>query len=430
MQLADIERASFSFIYSLYVDLGRLSLQRVQGKLLDTKGLRSSRERPEESNGIDPEYRTRLLSSCYVDLGHGELTRGSRTWSIRRHLRLFDSGIGTVTITLGSVNGTPLDSEDVHSVLGMVGELENEGPVEFAVKIGGERRDTSLYDLFLECVQVLLESFAPGAEAAGSAVQTVDWRKIQYSKRGSVVQSSLRWLDWEVADMERAEFQQPLVLTQLWLPGELYKRIFLKREPDVICGLRQEILSILLREIEHRNVASMDPSFANEFMKMSDDGLPVNMNLNSRLFMAFHPRSCLVFRATGESDPGRFLIPSLLDVMDLVRTRWHMSVVINALLDILIRSVRENVYASKADLSDLIDQRLRLGSLLEDPITYRWGGGSLKVVYEEAMRQLRIIALEEAGLRKMNLAHTLFSDRLLREEMVRFENLQSARKSQ
>jgi hypothetical protein len=175
-------------------------------------------------------------------------------------------------------------------------------------------------------------------------------------------------------------------------------------------------------------MAYIDRGFVRKYTN-SDEAFPVNMNLNSKLFMNFDPRSCLLFRAEGEGDPSMFILPSLLSVIELIRIRWHSTIIINGILDLMTEKIEEFADFPMKILNEVINNRTKLVNMLEDPMAYSWGGGSLNVLYNVAIKQLWIERLEKKSIEKISLIDKIYIDSLRKSEWLRHARLKNMLKN-
>ncbi len=138
-----------------------------------------------------------------------------------------------------------------------------------------------------------------------------------------------------------------------------------------------------------------------------------NFAWDSRLFISCDRQTVLIAKCRNSSPPQPFIEYSLLDALEILRTRWHMSIVINALLDAdLDRKKKDDSDANISSLEKLIARRKQFARFLNDPIPYRFIGGSVTDIVEHLEKQLWLERLRMMVFRKFEVLTSLSEDRL------------------
>lgn len=391
------QRVTVHFIYSF-------SLQRKNGSyLVDPSALVKARRSwragtPISRRGIAPHLVVKPNSAWHEDRRLNGSVQGRRG-SVGRLTRLFPIG-GTCCIDI-EIPKTPNGELDTHAIQGIL-HLVHLGHKERTVAAKSKltlRRDGGaderVYHLFAGAVRELCEA------------------------------SDLKWLDEEFIDVDE-ETQSPWVVTVAEVEGAV---------ADAFCssgGLgddpaREKMLRI--REFEHdiapivfRSVSAelpLEPAYVDPPTPAGIPGLS-SVNLNARLFVTMSRRSILCICPDKNSDPADYFVPGLLDVCEIIRSRWHMLIMMNTILDDTLRHLRDEgeTEGSRRALSrtgrrrKLMFLREWLATSLEDPAIYVVAGDALSKIYRELAETFRIDELQTMLLGKINLLDGLYRDML------------------
>ena len=181
------------------------------------------------------------------------------------------------------------------------------------------------------------------------------------------------------------------------------------------------VLNIVLTDCQVTPTSHIDHVIIPERLRTNSGGLR-NCAWDSRLFIACDRLTVLLAKYKGAGPQHGFIERSLLDALEVLRTRWHMSIVMNALLDQDID--REKSSESKRNLDalrDLIRRRQQFGKFLHDPLSYRFVGGSVTDVVERLEAELSLDKLQRATCRKFEALDKVLQDRLTYVQLQEFE---------
>lgn len=327
--------------------------------------------------------------------------------TINRLTRFFRTGC-TCTISVELLSGKDknnaerYDKEDILSILNLVAYRErntrSEGS-ELVLQPSG--KSERLYNIFYETVKELTTKL------------------------------KINWLadDCDLTDCKK-EVQSPWVVTMVEVDGCVAEAFC---EP---CGLgddpakskmlkmrkyQHDIAPILYRSVSPDGLyiepAYLDPP--------SPSGIPgiFSENIDARLFVGISRRSILCLCKDCSEDPAKYFIPGLLDVCEIIRTRWHMLILMNKVVDKTIRGITSDITSDskpkKSDYRkssyDIVKQflylRQWLSNALEDPGIYTVSGDALIKIYRDMEKGFRIGELREMVLGKLNLLDRVFEDR-------------------
>jgi|GEM_PF-5046651 len=173
--------------------------------------------------------------------------------------------------------------------------------------------------------------------------------------------------------------------------------------------LHKEAASLMLRMINGVNVPL--ERIPEECQDPHNPERLRNFAWDSRIFIGFQRRSCLLMCPSFEHKPAQFLLPSLVDMMEMLRTRWHGAIVINALLDRDMKLIKG--YKSRANfmaLQRFVRRRRQFALLLRDPIPYAFEGASITEISEVAQKKLWIKELLEKTAMKLDTVAKLMEE--------------------
>lgn len=223
-----------------------------------------------------------------------------------------------------------------------------------------------------------------------------------------------RWLDWELLEWPRNNageyeinypWQNPYVFTICEMPKPIKGERFSAQ--TVVSGRAREVASILTKMNLNNDRITKD------FQCMGDDyvshALPFNrkrkalrnLSHDDRLFFTFSRRGALAITARMDTIPGYFVLPSFVNLLEILRARWHLGNVVNLELDAAIEklvSVRES--PTSVALKAVHRARTMLAMFLRDPVPYLFDGGAVTEIAQLAetelwLSRLRICAGEK-----------------------------------
>lgn len=387
-----------------------------------------------DRNGIEGLFRSKIQQKIVIDLYKSE--RAKLTLSdadeipiqLSTQICLSDSGLGLCEIKVELPDAQEVDLPTIHNLLALVKEAGNH---DKEIYLSYDKISSKIipYDIFINAIYDLFHAFS---DKKGPV--NIEWESINKNLNSGkeIHQYNVELLDCQVAQfsknhkkkgfLEFIEYQKPYVVTELTLPGPLYQEIFLDENPKMDAKgaiekrkkYGKELASILLREIKPQNIKYIDPTFpAWDDLGLAGIANTTNLNLNSMLYFSLHFRSALIIRngaASKNDDPGPLVIPGILSMIDSIRSRWYSLLILNGLLDVLLRELRKNKGYSLKLTKDILRRRMKLGDVLEDPLLYQWGGGSAPEAYAVARRTFSIERLEKAALQKFTLLDRTMED--------------------
>jgi hypothetical protein len=223
------------------------------------------------------------------------------------------------------------------------------------------------------------------------------------------------WLDWELLKWERDNeekqyridyaWQNPFVFTICEGPGLEDGKSFSAQA--IVTSRGCEIASTLTKMNLNNDRIGKDFHF------MGDDyisyALPFNserkalrnLSHDDRLFFTFSRRGALAITAKMDEIPGYFVLPSFVNLLEILRARWHLGNVVNLELDAAIERLVSLPDPPTSDsLAAVYRARTMLAMFLRDPVPYLFDGGAVTEIAQLAdtelwLSRLRICADEK-----------------------------------
>jgi hypothetical protein len=243
------------------------------------------------------------------------------------------------------------------------------------------------------------------------------------------------WYDSEVLDLLHLDqdFQSPFLFTI----AQVERNSFLRFRKHPTLDTAREIGSILCKlTLDNRYIIP-------DFLHISEDYLTnvlaynkerrglINLCLDRRLFFAISRRGALALTANFDDIPSYFVVPSLLNLCEILRARWHMGNIISARLDLAIDNIGQSSSENGegADIRSPLDLmetmfkwRILAGAFLRDPVPFLFDGGSVIEIAEFAERLLWLDRLRDETARKFEFLDQLLRDYLNIERQRRLDS--------
>jgi hypothetical protein len=315
--------------------------------------------------------------------------------------RLFTLG-GTccLTIQIPRNDGNDLDTNAVLGLLGLVGLRKKEAETPGHSKLLLDRQNEplkSVYPLFRESV------------------------------RKRCKETGINWCEdgqFDFIDV-KDEVQTPWVVTVLEVDSKIAEAFCstggkedsqeldedrVKEKLRRIREFESEIAPILFRSVSKG--FQVEPCYLSSPTPGSSPGL-FSINVDARLFVSISRRSMLCICRNKEEDPAQYFLPSLLDICELIRVRWHMLIVMNKVLDDFLSRLSGSV-GHKAETEhhheEMMKLRAWLAMNLEDPGIYIVAGDALSQIYDDQRKTFRLDELRTMLLGKMDLLDRMYRD--------------------
>jgi hypothetical protein len=245
-----------------------------------------------------------------------------------------------------------------------------------------------------------------------------DWFPPNWVLPGKEKKDSV-WLDWAVlpwqvnAHPDKAidlawQWQNPYVFTICSTPEG--NSIFPGQDAPNHEGVLRRVAVLCKMNSDNRNVDSdweqISPDYAWRSLP-SKDGKLQNMSHDSRVFFTFSRRGGLVETTDMHEIPGYFVLPSFVNLLEILRARWHLGNVLNAGLDQTI----EQLVAQKITPTEAVDQvfhwRALYSMFRRDPVPYLFDGGSVTEISDLADREFWLRKLNSSAAEKIEVIDRL-----------------------
>ncbi|MCK9400532.1 MAG: hypothetical protein M0Q51_11135 [Bacteroidales bacterium] len=146
-----------------------------------------------------------------------------------------------------------------------------------------------------------------------------------------------------------------------------------------------------------------------------------NYSHHRNLFYTIGKRSALAITPNLNNDPSYYVIPTLLNLVEILRSRWHLGSIVNLKLDDTFGTV-----AHADNIEDVQDElfvcRVLYGLFLQDPSPYLFDGGAITEIAEigEELFWLKKFSYEID--KKFNALDKLVQDIYLRKRFKNYFN--------
>ncbi len=342
--------------------------------------------------------------------------------------RIFPTGAGTVTVkfTLDEDQG-PYDTVDVHRLLHSVNSTDRSDYRYPHLRFEGGNGPLGAFEgRLIDLVEQVCQ------EIDGYAGKRVGWEGLSGS-----------WTDPKILkiDSERFDYQNPYVFVKGRLADEDFsgdpwwkrdlsanteappvysaEQVRRYKEAATLLYRYNRGLDLLNREKPALDMISMPRS------ERTDGELIRNFSWHRDMFVALHSRAALVFSRTpteersggrGEldstvQDVARFVSESTLDLLEMVRSRWHLSVMLNELLDLDLELLDSDRLGGGLDfLERSFGRKKQYATFLSDPLHYTYEGGLLVELLDHARTRFHLDPLAKVLSEKFEVVSALFED--------------------
>jgi len=351
--------------------------------------------------------------------------------SVSEQTRVSRSGQGVCRITLDcdSIGGEPMTVPQAISLASLDGSYASD---HATVDCDGTLLPSPHF-LFLRFMRAMIRlcAVANGQEVppfvAQNSLSTLRSPLKEWVKASP--QADVEWVDMVTDDIigfdDECLGQYPYVLTEVEVgnhakPLEVLFGNSTERRDEIT----RNLAALLLRHkgIEHLSSAECE----------EQGGPAQNLSPSRELFINIHQRSCLVvweavaggaYRKTapdGTPGLGAQTLASVIDAVELLRMRWHASVILAAFADARLWSYRqvcraptttEGAFPEQDQWLDAISALRRdILATIEDPLTYRRSTSTAFDVYEKGLALFQILALDRSLIRRLDALEAEYRD--------------------
>lgn len=308
--------------------------------------------------------------------------------TISRSMRLFSSGVLSFHIQV--VSKEVLEFEDIVSII-----RADRDHLQLYYEGEKEDKPRELFQFFERDIKRML---------------------LNLSERGLKCQ----WLDLGI-EWERGRWKKK---SKPCLVGKYFEYPYVVTSVKLI-DHRDKNTEEVVKELSHGFSAVLRAvriSFANKKFLDTYMNPEANILTDSRAFLTLYPRSCLFVSGDRKEHPGEETIIGVIDTVELLRMRWHSLIITNVLLD---RSINNLLKEFKTHLtgrsdrhrasltsmfSDIVQLRIDIAEMLQDPIAYRRAAGHLSELYELGIERFRINELQNLVLAKLTQVDRIYEN--------------------
>jgi len=220
-------------------------------------------------------------------------------------------------------------------------------------------------------------------------------------------------------DREYVERQDPWVVTVLEVTGAAADKLLVGSSNDSdpartkmlnIRDYEEDLAQILFRSIAKGFV--LEPAYLSAPSAIGLPGL-FSVNLDARLNVHLSHRSMLCVCRHAQESPANYFVPSLLDLCELARSRWHSLVILNKEIDKTLFNLRETIRNESRDpwlRQEIMEIREWLAVCMDDQLMYTVAGDALSRIYHVYREWLRLESLKELLFQKVDLLDRLYQD--------------------
>jgi hypothetical protein len=220
-------------------------------------------------------------------------------------------------------------------------------------------------------------------------------------------------------ESNRQDFQTPFVFTVACVEPNAFLRFRSEPSPH----RAKEVGSILCKlTMDNRHVTT-------EYLNLNDDYLSrvlpfnrernelANLCLDRRLFFTFNRRGAIAITSSLDDIPSSFVIPSLLNLCELLRARWYLANIVNIRLDRAIADACSGERFGADILNEMFHWRAMFANFYRDPVPFLFDGGSVTELAEIADRELWLKKLSGETTRKFALLDRIVQDLYERKDI-------------
>jgi len=246
-----------------------------------------------------------------------------------------------------------------------------------------------------------------------------EWAKL----KGKAIWDDRGALD---TDDPKQDFQAPFVITIAQVDEPSFIRF---RQQPTLDDTR-EVASIMCKlTLDNRSIKS-------DFLNLSEDYITnvINFNpnrngllnycLDRRLFFSFSKRGAIAIASNLNALPACFVVPSFINLLEILRARWIACCILNMEVDDLIDRLDGHHIKKVSDpktIDSLVELRQLYTRFLRDPMPYLFDGGSVTEIAQRAVVELDMDRLSRAIHGKMQIVDAMRQDIEDRERQKRRE---------
>lgn len=145
-----------------------------------------------------------------------------------------------------------------------------------------------------------------------------------------------------------------------------------------------------------------------------------NYSHHKDLFYTIDKRGAIAITYDFDSSPSFFVLPTFLNLVEILRSRWHIGSIVNLKLDELFEELSEDSNLSKIQ-NDIFKCRKLYGLFLKDPTPYLFDGGAITEIAETGDEIFWLKKLSIQMSNKLSIIDKLIDDIY---SLTRYKNLE------
>lgn len=154
-----------------------------------------------------------------------------------------------------------------------------------------------------------------------------------------------------------------------------------------------------------------------QFDKEKKDGIRLkNYSHHADLFYTIGKRGALAITYDLNCNPSYYAIPTLLNLVEILRSRWHLGSIVNLKLDDTLQLIARSRNLEIV-LDDIFLCRALFGFFLQNPAPYLFDGGAITEIAEAGEETFWLKRLTLETERKFDVLDKLLKDQLERKRL-------------
>ena len=348
---------------------------------------------------------------------------------IEYNIRLFESGAGTCTFTIYLSQLNKITFEDINHVIHLAQNVQ---------QIANSNHATNSFLLNKRVISnknnTLFSEFYPKHADCNNLISLNDlFSKIlmdppRWFPKGW--RSKNLWFDKRIlGNTEKIyNWQSPYVFTVAEIEEKDFQTLIDKPKDDTIKEIATIAGKLTLENSKvkedfkylKREYIANTFGYFKDFKRNKDEADTIglrNFSHHKKLFYTISKRGGIALSSDFSQNPGYFVIPSLINVIEILRTRWHLGNIVNISLD---DAIQKAALSDKLDvvLNDIFKCRALFALFLQDPVPYLFDGGAITELAEFAEKEFWLIKLRDDTYRKFQALDYLINDYYNRQRFI------------
>lgn len=146
-----------------------------------------------------------------------------------------------------------------------------------------------------------------------------------------------------------------------------------------------------------------------------------NYSHYDNLFYTYGRRAAVAITHNFESHPSYFAIPSFMNIIEILRSRWHLGTITNLKLDETFEKI-----AHREDINKIVDEifscRVLYGLFLQNPTPYLFDSGAVTEISDTADNVFWLSRISIELENKLNAIDRLVEVKVMKQSIMSFAN--------